>query len=565
MLARFGDYARVSWLLPIATLACQAAAAATLEISAQMTENDSIVVRYVFDAEVTEFQFLSADDVSRDDWHVAEASLTLAGNVVSSVSGSPFTTATLTFPARQEYPRSSPTATPTSISMGTSSTVVNLTHLRVRDAMHAVTFIVHNAFDEITRACVARRTIPLDRDELARPIQRYVFASTTAEVCGAAAGNGDGAIFSSDAPAALQQLITHDFAQRYDSLRQRVGSPSKFTLFVAHKPRSNASIIRILSGAHGVVVAPLEGDAWSTPAGAEGLISSLLSNFVAEWLGGAPVAPPGRRPPQANWLASGAATYIAILNGIEQGYVEDARVKSRIGFIDICARWVTSALRNSIEVPPIARSAGDCGLLVQLVYDAITRAESGGERTIYDLWAEALATRDGRHGVDPAAFVATNPRAEAALAGLLYGPEADLGGIVTALQRAGVDAVLRDSPDPGGAVIGLLRPFLMKACPEAPLGMGFDAVGTGASMSFDLRDSCDRLPSKFSFIRIESRGIYSPPREIFEAVERACGSRGAITLTGTTATLPELTLDCPEQLPKVPLGLQIRDLGVLLR
>ena len=70
-----------------------------------------------------------------------------------------------------------------------------------------------------------------------------------------------------------------------------------------------------------------------------------------------------------------------------------------------------------------------------------------GERTIYDLWAEALATRDGRNGVDPAAFIATNRRAETALAGLLYGPYADFDYIVTALQGAGVDVVLHCNGD----------------------------------------------------------------------------------------------------------------------
>ena len=564
MRVRRSGFLPAPWLA-VAALVCQSQAAASVEISVQRLENESIVARYVFDREITAFRFLVAEDVSRDQWQVDEASLTFAGNVVSSIGGAPFTTAMLTLPSAEEFPRSSPTAMPTSISMGASSTIVDLTHLRVREAADGATFVLHNAFDEGAGACAARRTIRLEPDELASAARRYAFLSTTAEVCRSAGGDGEVAIVSADAPAALRQLIADDFARRYDSLRLRVGERSpKLTLFVAHKGRKNASITRVLRGVNGVVVAPLEGVSWSAPTSIsrESLISTLLGSVVAGWLGGPDGASSTSSP---NWLAGGAATYAAILDGIEHGRAEDTRVKARIDFVDVCARRVTSTLREPSEGPPIMRNASDCGLLVQLVYDAITRAESASERTIYDLWAEALATAGSRDGVDPAAFLATNPRAGAALAGLLHGPEADLASIVSALRAAGVDAVLGESPDPGGAALKLLMPFLSKACPGARFGFGFAGRDTGIGFDVNVRQPCDRLPAKFSFIRIEALSIYSPPRQMYDAVEQACAADGAITLTGTTAALPVLELDCPEEIPSVPSALKIRDLGVLLR
>ena len=108
-------------------------------------------------------------------------------------------------------------------------------------------------------------------------------------------------------------------------------------------------------------------------------------------------------------------------------------------------------------------------------------------------------------------------------------------------------------------------PFLSKACPGARFGFGFAGRDTGIGFDVNVRQPCDRLPAKFSFIRIEALSIYSPPRQMYDAVEQACAADGAITLTGTTAALPVLELDCPEEIPSVPSALKIRDLGVLLR
>ena len=94
MRVRRSGFLPAPWLA-VAALVCQSQAAASVEISVQRLENESIVARYVFDREITAFRFLVAEDVSRDQWQVDEASLTFAGNVVSSIGGAPFTTATL--------------------------------------------------------------------------------------------------------------------------------------------------------------------------------------------------------------------------------------------------------------------------------------------------------------------------------------------------------------------------------------------------------------------------------------------------------------------------------------
>ena len=90
MRVRRSGFLPAPWLA-VAALVCQSQAAASVEISVQRLENESIVARYVFDREITAFRFLVAEDVSRDQWQVDEASLTFAGNVVSSIGGAPFT------------------------------------------------------------------------------------------------------------------------------------------------------------------------------------------------------------------------------------------------------------------------------------------------------------------------------------------------------------------------------------------------------------------------------------------------------------------------------------------
>jgi hypothetical protein len=251
-------------LLPVAALSPPDAVAAAVEISVQRLADATVVARYVFDEEITEFKFLVEDRALRDQWRVDERSLTLATDSISSINGSPFRTATLTLRPSQDSPPASPTATPTLISMGPASTLVDLNHLRVRDARTA-TFVVHGSFDEGARACVERRTIRLGPDELAVAVRRYAFVSTTRDVCDAAVGDGKFAIFSTDAPSALQHAITRDFAARYESLRDRVRAPlPESTLFVAHRSRQDGSITRVLSGAGGVMVAALEGDSWAS-------------------------------------------------------------------------------------------------------------------------------------------------------------------------------------------------------------------------------------------------------------------------------------------------------------
>jgi hypothetical protein len=541
---------------------CPPGSAAAVEVSIQRLADASVVARYVFDDEITEFRFRVEDRALRDQWQVAEESLTLTNDAVSSITGSPFRTATLTLRPTGKSAATAPRTSPTLMSMGPTSTLVNLTHLFVRGT-DDLRFVMHDAFDESAGACVAQRTIRIPPDEVAGAILHHAFVSTARDACESAVGNAEGAIFSANVSAALRQLITRDFSERYENLLRRLHLPAmKMTVFVVHG--GDGGLIRVLRGAGDVLVALIEGDSWSAPTqiSSERLLSSMLGSVLIGWLRGPENASSATARPAANWLVAAATPYIDIVTGIEHGRATDPSVRANVDLADLCVRMRTPGLLGPAEGPPIDRMPRQCGVLVYLVYDAMTRAESAGGRTIYDLWAAALAARNGTEAVDAAAFLATNPRAEAALAGLLHGPEVDFKPIVAALQRAGVDAELTETPDSGGATMSLLRPFLDKTCPGVRFGIGF--AGQDVGMGVDLHGPCDRLPQKFSFIAIEGRGIRSPAHDIYDAVGRACATDGRIRLTTTAAAAPELGLECPDQIPSVPLGLKIRDLGILL-
>jgi len=204
--------------------------------------------------------------------------------------------------------------------------------------------------------------------------------------------------------------------------------------------------------------------------------------------------------------------------------------------------------------PPIAESPRYCGLLVHLVYDAISRAESGNVRTIYDLWADALEAAGGSRPVNAELFLNTNPRAMSVLSGLIYGPDPDFAGIVEALQASGVDAVLEDTLD-SEAAARLLRAFFTAAC-EGRVAITW----RDTHLDIEMLEPCESLPANFSVLKVEGFDVFGRSRDIYEAVTTKCSRVGSIGLTGATAAQSELTIECPESLPELPLNIRVRNL-----
>jgi hypothetical protein len=492
----------------------------------------------------------------RADWTVLSETLTLQDKRIASTTGSPFSAASVSIEPAER------TALSLFVTMGARSSVIDL-RLLLPSAAGEVSFEVQNAFDVRARACVDElRLEGTDAPPSGRATGWLVVASTSRDACRAAARDGDLTFLAEDAPAQLQAIAVEQFASAYRRLSEKLGRPldPPPVLILAHKGRSGGGVMGIRTGLDSVVLASLEGDSWTAPnsRSASRLGSSLTRALAPYWLAGV-IVPPPEPLRVGHWLADGAAQYLAMLDSQSLGeevYPEPAG-RMVLADIELCSRQVEAPFVPRAVAVPVESDPLKCGLLIQFVYDAITRAETAGQRTIFDLWADVLADADGGP-IEAESFLGTNERARAAVAGLVYGPAADFEGVTTTLRTAGIDASLGDPRDTGGAVAPLLHAFVRNDCSE---GLG-GATFMDDRVKITTRGTCRTLPQELELIRIEGVGILTSAPEVYSATAEACAERGRVRLTGALAT-QEFELDCPASVPALAQQLYIRNVHFL--
>lgn len=539
-------------LLNLLAGTCGAATVVTVERAA----GGAVLASYELGRPVTEIGFsVAASSVRGKYWTVDGDVLTIDDDRIASPSGAPFSSASVRLEPSGDYFESlgqRGSARLALVSMGAVSSALDVNFLLPAiTPADDVTIVVRNAYDPRRGACVAEYEPPLD---VRAESSQWVVLGTSLEGCkGVVHAGASTTTLSQDVSSELYSFAAQHFAATYRTLEARLGPPPERnpTLVLAHNRPSKRNSSRLFTSGDSMVVALFEGDAFNSPTeiALNRLARSITGNLVPHW-----IRFESQQPRERNWLVAGAASYLAAIET-----PPDATGPTVTGDIQLCTRPLNSPRAQATLALPVDRDPRNCGMLIQLVYDAIERSESAGQRTIYDLWRQVLQVNESS-GSLRTAFLAANARAEAAVAGLVHGPAADIVAIADALRRAGIDASVGDMRDDGGAVSALLSGFFLADCPAGKFGYG--PGGSLNGFRFDTKETCRTLPNELTIISIEGVGIRTPMRGVFEAVGRACAARGHVRLTGDAAS-QEYELECPATVPPVPQELVIRDVAFL--
>jgi hypothetical protein len=518
-----------------------------LTVLVERLPDGAVRVDYELAAETTEL-VLNRVGPGAPPWIVLGDTLILGDGRISSTTGSPFSAASVRIepsPVRGD-------ARAVVVALGARSSLIDLTRVLPPDEPGPVAVRVRNAFDMGARTCVAEYA----RDDAGRLRDTpawFVVVSTTRDACREAVHDGGGAqVFAEDVPAPLQLGASQQLGAAYRRLAEKLRSPldPPPTLVVSYAPGSRGGFTMVRTGIDSVVFARLEGESWAAPTARQTsvLALSLTTALVRSWLHGL--------PDEGLLGASGAAQYLAAVERHSTGEDIFGEPAGRIllGELEDCGRQIGWGIRGAGVPPPGVVRA--CGPLIQFVYDAVVRSESAGRRTIFDVWADVLALAEGGP-LDAESFLATNERAHAAVAGLVYGPTADLAGIAELLRSSGIDASVGDPRDTGGAVAALLRGLIRDDCG----GPGGTQI-KGDRIAVNIREPCRTLPQAFELIEIEDIGALTTARTVYEAVAAACTARGRVRLTGALPA-QQFELACPAVVPELAQQLHVRDVYFL--
>lgn len=531
-------------------------AALAITVAVERLPDGAVRVDYELPAEATELNLVPiVGPIAnwRANWTVPGEALSLEDDRIASPAGAPFSVASVRIEPAEGA------ASTALFTMGARSSVIDLRALLPQSP--AVAFRVRNAFDAHSRACVDELVLEGDG---ASTGAWFVVVSTSRDACQQTIRGGDVTLLAEDAPAQLQAVTERELVGAHRRLAEKLGRPldAPPTLILAHRGRASGGVTRVQRSADTVVLAALEGDSWIDPNArqANALAFSITRALAPAWLVGI-VVPPPEPLRVGHWLADGAAQYLAMVDRQMQGAEIHAAPAGRMMLADIglCSIRVEAPLgRSPSAALPVDRDPLGCGLLVQFVYDAVTRAETAGLRTIFDVWADVLAEADGGP-IDTETFLAMNERARAAVAGLVYGPAADFDGIAAALRNAGIDASVGEPLDTGGAVLALLRLLVSNDCTE-----GLAAAGPlgGDRVPIKTRGTCRTLPPEVALIALEGVGIATSAGAVYEATATACAERGSVRLTGALAA-QEFEVGCPASVPALPRQLFLRNVQFL--
>lgn len=542
---------------------------AAMTVIVERLADGAVRVDYAFDAAATELVFaIEAAAGSRAKyWTVLNDTLVLRDDRITSMTGSPFSAASVRIePAANFYEavagqRPGRTAL---ITLGARSSVIDLALVLPRAPAGQIALEARNAFDVRARTCVDEHDFEDAGNRRLEGGAWFVVVSTSRDACLEATHDGGLPLLAENAPADLQAVAARELASAYRRLAEKLGRPldPPPTLILAHKPRSGSSVTGIQAGVDSVVVASLEGDSWvvPTPRQRSNLSFSLTQALAPSWFDGV-VVPPAQPARVRHWLVGAPAQYLAALDRLALGEEVRGEPAGRmlLADIDLCSRRVEGAFGVArTAAVPVDHDPRTCGLLIQFVYDAITRAEAAGQRTIFDLWADVLREADGGP-LEVESFLATNERARAVVAGLVYGPTADFEGIAAVLRNAGVEASLGEPRDTGATVAALLHVLVNNDCPE---GLRDAGPFVGDRVKIRTRGTCRTLPQEVELIGIEGVGILTSARDVYRATADACEERRRVRLTGSLAS-QDLEIDCPASVPALPQQLYIRNVHFL--
>ncbi|MEX2124722.1 MAG: hypothetical protein WD795_12585 [Woeseia sp.] len=519
-------------------------------------------VHYELGGETTEVEFKVDSFVIRDQYWTVDSPFELRGDRITAPEA--FTQATATL---QPNDRIIDRVYPSLTTVDATTSVINLDYVRLKNDLEPVSITVRNAYDPYEQVCVEKYDIPPAKGtEYPDSAGRYVLLSSTYDACAAHVNNGPPKIFfSRDMSPPIVKLISGSLLPAYDGIKKQfeVRPEPEPTIFLSQDRGGVVNEYQGDAGWDSIISLRFQGDAWDTPDEVDSnrVLTFLTHELVHLWIGKLLRTDTGNGPERA-WLHEGAADYIALIELVSQGSLSREYFLSRMGErANACGQIPGTRYLMTDREPAAGSLVYDCGVLVQLVYDAVSRAESDNERTIVDLWRDFVKTSigDGTHAIRAEQFVDSYPNAKRILSGVFYGPEIDMNSIAAELRTLGVDAILQESTDVGTLVMGIMDPFFRVDCETGSFGFWTNKD----HLALDANDSCQSIPPGFVLRYIQGLDVLEQPGNVYRAVEEICAQGGSIRLTGRTSDEPGLTLPCAGPLPPPPLNISFRNVSFL--
>jgi len=557
-----------AWVLAAHLLAASAslsvvAAYAEGGILVHRLESGEVSVKFDLPDDVSEIWFYADSSVIRADyWHLETGDLELQSDRIVSSRGTTFKHA-----AVRLTPNDLPLdrVFPSLVDFGDALSLVNIDYIRARGGVGDMPVVVQNAYDPSSRECLANYSIDTyGRENLPDTAGRYVLLGTSYEDCVLALrADMPNILVSEGTSAKIDDLISGAFGSVYELLLDSFDlSPSmESTIFVSHQPTAAFDRVQADVGWDSVISLRFFGSAWDDPDDARSIqiLNLLAHEAVHLWIGTTfqIAGQPGRA-----WLHEGAAEYIALRILLRQGWMSHEAFRSRIERdLARCSSALGTMSLMTERAPQGGRLVYDCGVLVQFVYDVVIHSESGGQRSVLDLWRELMheSVEAGERTVTAEQFLALNEEARKILSSALYGPSIETAAILESLQEFGVDATLQEDTGTAAIMFALLSGFFTAECGSGPWGF----FTLEDHLALDTNETCQTIPDGFVLRHVQGVDVLKDASQVFDRVLEACTQSGVARMSGRTPEEPEFELPCPVPLPESPKQLKVRKLPYL--
>lgn len=300
---------------------------------------------------------------------------------------------------------------PASIPFGPHASLVNVDYMRLRDTRGDTAIEVSFAIHPQTRRCEPLLLV----DEGSDFANRFVMLADSRADCRRIETSREGDLIFADAvPPALRQAVTEIHDPVATRMANRLGSEPGL-VYVAAWPESPHEGFRFEQGWNRTGLLLFHGPAWQQGMEAQQR-ETLQAVFTAEQV--------KRRFRQMDRSAfnEAAITYVRGLFTAEQARATQGWLAEAL------PGWVAGCTEDVAEPARIAAIRNgeiglDCALVVQFVYDAVARAQSSGEQSLFDTWRRLFdeSYRRGESGADSAAFLDSSDAARRLVRGLLDG------------------------------------------------------------------------------------------------------------------------------------------------
>jgi hypothetical protein len=246
--------------------------------------------------------------------------------------------------------------------------------------------------------------------------------------------------------------------------------------------------------------------------------------------------------PAPPWLHEGGAEYAAIVAAVDAGALTHEEGIEQVSYhLDHCRATLGDRSLAAAELsgPRIYW----CGVALQWIADTEARGDSEGRRDTFAIWRDLLRRgEDGGYSLDDLRAV-TGPTVAAMLDD--EGPER-WSRLAGALARHG--ATITDTVDDRSWRAATLQHLLAQHCQSGRHGFYTE---TDHARLDTPADDCGPLGGNPEIVRVAGASIMKAPRKAFDAVRKACNTKGPITLkTRSNATL---RVECTQ-----PLDLPVR-------